>query len=359
MPRRTFMIKDSLLDPYERKILNKRTDNSYVVTGCAGSGKSLIALMKAKDLQDKGKSYLIIMYNRALSQYMHDAITELELTEYNITTYGKCFNWRKNEEEAWEISSWKRGHYDYILVDEAQDFSGEALDEIKKHCDKILIFGDSAQSLYPTFSFDDNPTISIKNIARRYNLDTEKLIINHRMPMTIARVAQFLNEDDDVLEERCANEGISKPVIMHYIDLEAQLDSVAKIIKNKNLEDVGIFAFYKADVEQIGDYLSSKGLAPEIYYSEQNMQLDFSTTNPKVMTYKSSKGLQFETVFIVGCGQSIGYSKSKSLYVAMTRSYQDLYIFYSGEMTSLLDTVSTDLYDTQLGGSSRDDDFEL
>lgn len=68
MAKRTFMIKDSLLDPYERKILNKRTDESYVVTGCAGSGKSLIALMKAKDLQDKGKSYLIIMYNRALSQ---------------------------------------------------------------------------------------------------------------------------------------------------------------------------------------------------------------------------------------------------------------------------------------------------
>lgn len=30
MAKRTFMIKDSLLDPYERKILNKRTDESYV-----------------------------------------------------------------------------------------------------------------------------------------------------------------------------------------------------------------------------------------------------------------------------------------------------------------------------------------
>lgn len=359
MPRRTFMIKDSLLDPYERKILNKRTDESYVVTGCAGSGKSLIALMKAKDLQDKGKSYLIIMYNRALSQYMHDAIKELELKEDNVTTYGKCFSWRKNEDGEWELGSWKRGHYDYVLVDEAQDFSGAALDEIKKHCGKILIFGDSAQSLYSTFSFDGNPTISIKNIASRYSLNTELLIINHRMPKTIARVAQSLNEDDDVLEERCANDGISKPIIMQYNDLDAQLDSVAKIIKNKNLEDVGIFAFYKEDVEKIGSYLNEKGLSPEIYYSDQNMQLDFSTSNPKVMTYKSSKGLQFETVFIVGCGQSIGVGKSKSLYVAMTRSYQDLYIFYSGEMTSLFDTVGTDLYDSQLGGSSSDDDFEL
>lgn len=139
MTKRNFMIKDSLLDPYERKILNKRTDKSYVVTGCAGSGKSLIALMKAKDLQDKEKSYLIIMYNRALSQYMRDAIKELDLKEDNVTTYGNCFKWKKNEGEKWERGPWKRGHYDYILVDEAQDFSGEALDEIKEHCTKILI----------------------------------------------------------------------------------------------------------------------------------------------------------------------------------------------------------------------------
>lgn len=179
------------------------------------------------------------------------------------------------------------------------------------------------------------------------------------MPKTIARVAQSLNDDDDVLEERCANDGVVKPIIMQHIDMDAQLDSVAKIIKNKNLEDVGIFAFYKEDVEKIGAYLSTKGLSPEIYYSDQNMQLDFSTSNPKVMTCTSSKGLQFETVFIVGCDQKIGLSKSKLLYVAMTRSYQDLFIFYSGEMTSLFDTVSTDLYDTQLGGSSSNEDFEL
>ncbi len=358
MTKRSFMIKDSLLDPYERKILNKRTDESYVVTGCAGSGKSLIALMKAKDLQDKDKSYLIIVYNRVLSQYMHDAIKELELKEDNVTTYGKCFSWRKNECEKWE-SSWIRGYYDYILVDEAQDFSGEALDEIKKHCTKILIFGDSTQNLYSLFSFDNNPTISIKNIASRFSLNTEQLIINHRMPKTIARVAQSLNEDDDVLEERCADDGIAKPIIMQHVDMDAQLDSVAKIIKNKNLENVGIFAFFKDEVKTIGAYLSNKGLSPEIYLSDENMSLDFSTSNPKVMTYKSSKGLQFETVFIVGCDQRIGVDKSKSLYVAMTRSYQDLFIFYSDEMTSLFDEVSTDLYDTQLSGSSSDNDFEL
>lgn len=359
MAKRTFMIKDALLDDYERKILNKRTDESYVVTGCAGSGKSLIALMKAKDLQDKKKSYLIIVYNRALNQYMHDAIKELELNEYKVTTYGKCFSWCKDNNGNWSSGLWKQGHYDYIIVDEAQDFSAEALDEIKSHCDKILIFGDSAQSLYTTFSFDKNETIGIKEIAQRFGLKIEYLIINHRMPKTIARVAQYLNNEDDVLEERCANDGINKPVIMQYNSFDEQLDAVVKIIKNRNLEDVGIFAFHREEVMRIGTYLKEKGLSPEIYCTEQNMQLDFSSSNPKVMTYRSSKGLQFENVFIVGCGLNIGAAQANSLYVAMTRSYQDLYIFYSGGMTSLFDTVSTDLYDTQLGGSTTSDNYEL
>lgn len=359
MPRRPIIPKDSVLDIYERKILNKRTDESYVVTGCAGSGKSLIALLKAKDLQDKEKSYLIIIYNKALSQYMHEAVTELELKERNIRTFGKCFMWNKDDNGNLVKGPWIAGHFDYIIVDEAQDFSGEALDEIKSHCTKILFFGDTAQSLYSTFSFDGNPTISIKNISSRYTLNTESLIINHRMPKTIARLAQSLNDDDDVLEERCANDGVSKPVIMQHNNLDSQLDAIAKIIKNKNLEDVGIFAFYKEEVQKIGSYLSNKGLSPEIYLSDQNMQLNFSSSNPKVMTYKSSKGLQFETVFIVGCGQNIGVDKAKSLYVAMTRSFQDLYIFYSGERTSLFDTVNVDVYNTQIGGSSSDDNFEL
>ena len=349
--------RDSLLDPYERKILNKRTDESYVVTGCAGSGKSLIALLKARDLQDKHRSYLIVVYNKALSRYMHDAIRELELNENNITTYGKCFLWKIDDNGAWIKGSWKRGHYDYILIDEAQDFSLEAITELKLHGDKILIFGDSAQSLYDEFSFDHNPTVPIERIASIFSLKTEQLIINHRMPKTIARVAQVLNDDDDVLEDRCANDGFSKPVIMQFDDLDEQIDQIADIIINKNLEDVGVFACYRSDVQKIGDGLRNRWLTPEIYIGdrERNIQLDFSSNNPKVMTYKSSKGLQFESVFIVGCDQSVDLPKAKSLYVAITRSYQNLYIFYSGALTSLLDTVCVDLYDTDLSSGSIDD----
>lgn len=46
MAKRSFYVKDSELDDYQVKVINKKTDNSYIVKGCAGSGKSILALWR-------------------------------------------------------------------------------------------------------------------------------------------------------------------------------------------------------------------------------------------------------------------------------------------------------------------------
>ena len=72
MAKRSFYVKDSELDDYQVKVINKKTDNSYIVKGCAGSGKSILALWKAKQIQEGGKgSYLYVVYTKALRQYMN------------------------------------------------------------------------------------------------------------------------------------------------------------------------------------------------------------------------------------------------------------------------------------------------
>lgn len=37
MPKRDFYVKEEELDDYQVKIINKRTDSSFIVKGCAGS----------------------------------------------------------------------------------------------------------------------------------------------------------------------------------------------------------------------------------------------------------------------------------------------------------------------------------
>ena len=62
MPKRDFYVKEEELDDYQVKIINKRTDSSFIVKGCAGSGKSILALWKAKQIQENGSSFLFVIF---------------------------------------------------------------------------------------------------------------------------------------------------------------------------------------------------------------------------------------------------------------------------------------------------------
>ena len=65
------------------------------------------------------------------------------------------------------------------------------------------------------------------------------------------------------------------------------------------------------------------------------------------MTYHSAKGLQFETVFLPYIENFSGNeSDRKALYVAMTRTYRNLYVMYSSILPSPLNKIDSSLYKT-------------
>ena len=89
MAKRSFYVKDSELDDYQVKVINKKTDNSYIVKGCAGSGKSILALWKAKQIQDEHKgTYLYIVFTKALMQYMADGISQVGIPQKMLIIIG-------------------------------------------------------------------------------------------------------------------------------------------------------------------------------------------------------------------------------------------------------------------------------
>ena len=111
MAKRSFYVKDSELDDYQVKVINKKTDNSYIVKVCAGSGKSILALWKAKQIQDEHKgTYLYIVFTKALMQYMADGISQVGIPQRNVD-----YHWHWQNRAGCPSA-------DYIIVDEAQDF---------------------------------------------------------------------------------------------------------------------------------------------------------------------------------------------------------------------------------------------
>ena len=339
MAKRSFYVKDSELDDYQVKVINKKTDNSYIVKGCAGSGKSILALWKAKQIQDERKgSFLYIVFTKALMQYMADGIQQVGISQRNVDYHWHWVN-RAGCPSA-----------DYIIVDEAQDFSREDIELFRSKARKaLLLYGDTAQQLYEFIQ--DKQTVSMEDIQYFTKFPVEQLVFNHRLPKKIARLAQYLNSERDELEERCTEEGIEKPKIIKYDSISQQYDSIISLIKNKNMEDVGILFRNNKEVENAYNYFKSQGVNVESKYGSF-MDLDFNSDNPKMMTYHSSKGLQFEHVFIPECIVE-GTDDMNPLYVAITRTYRSLYIMHSGNLSTLFDNVPKSIYDTSLVSGTK------
>src|SRR5210317_346799 len=110
MPKQNFFVNEEELDDFQVQLLQKRLDRSMVVSGCAGSGKSILALWKAKQIQElqDGATYSFIVFTKALQRYMADGINAIGLKASNF-----YYHWRwKNRMNCPPA--------DYIVVDEIQ-----------------------------------------------------------------------------------------------------------------------------------------------------------------------------------------------------------------------------------------------
>lgn len=136
-----------------------------------------------------------------------------------------------------------------------------------------------------------------------------------------------------------------------------QLKAIKRIIETQSLTDVAILLPHNPEAKQVSGILNQIGLNHEAKYEDhenwknRKENLNFSTTNPKVMTYHSAKGLQFEAVFMpyvmpLDDDYDRRISEQKAIYVAMTRTYRYLYVMYSGSLPYPFGDIPQNLYIT-------------
>lgn len=345
MAKKDWMVIESELDEDQIKVLMATNDKSCLVSGCAGSGKSVLALIKAQRIQkEKGDNYKIIVYTKALCNYMNAGREALGL--HNDFYYHYQWKNRLGCPEA-----------DYVIVDEIQDFTSEEIQEFIDSTKKnFFFFGDTAQSIYQGLK----ETIPVQAINRLFPMGKEpknfELFRNYRLPLPVARVAQYVGVDLDAFDEKTyKSKETAIPRFIQYDSLEDQISAIASIIKRNSMTDVGILLPHNEDVIKASILLKRNNVNHELMYNDKEdfhnsiNNLNFNTANAKVMTYHSAKGLQFGTVFLPGiCSLSDNpqrkISEQKALYVAMTRTYRELYVMYSGTLPAPLNKVPKDLF---------------
>ena len=367
--RKDWMIKESELDEDQLRVFNAVLDKSCIVSGCAGSGKSVLALIKAQRIQkERGNSYQIIVFTKALCGYMNSGREELGLV--NEFMYHEEWRWKKylkhyrNGQSFWVYERDNSGNKipnmpksDYVIVDEIQDFEQQEIMEFVQATRKnFFFFGDTAQSIYGGLK----NTMPVQNIGRmlyQKGIDSKdwELYRNYRLPLPVAKYIQYVGVGlPPFIESIYKSQERTMPYVLHYENANEQISAIKRIKENNDFTDVAILVPSGELVRQIGESLINLGLNVEMKYDDRQdfrnskNDLNFTSTNPKVMSYHSAKGLQFEAVFLPYIDSFVDDrgDNSKALYVAMSRTYRYLYIMYSGQLPRPLNNIPASLFKT-------------
>ena len=233
---------------------------------------------------------------------------------------------------------WKEMHMpsaDYIIVDEIQDFTKEeVLEFIKAAKMHFLFFGDTAQSIYRQFK---NNTMTVEDISKLTNLPILPLYNNYRLPRPVAKISQnYVGVNVSPYADKIyRNKEKALPHFVKFPDFASQIQAVADIVKNNPNSSIGILLPNNKLVIEAYRELLRLNVAFEYKFQVEGIEkkttenLDFYSNLPKLMTYHSAKGLQFDIVILPVYEGASSDDSRKSLYVAMTRTMHTLYVLYS------------------------------
>ena len=328
-------VDENSMDDDQLDLIEYTNDKSMLVAGCAGSGKSVIAMHKAEQLYAEGEDVILIAYTKSLNGFMRVGKPDASFRFYYH------YQWKKlNMPKA-----------DYIIVDEIQDFTREEIQEFidaTKKC--FLFFGDTAQSIYRQYG---KQTMTIAQISEMTGLNTLQLFNNYRLPRPVAKITQnYVGVDVPEFKEKVYQNIESElPRFVHTKTPEEEFSSIVQIVAQHPNKSIGILYHSNESVLQMNKQMIERGFQCEFKYNDTDGEkynvsnLNFNTLIPKIMTYHSAKGLQFDIVILPQYNGAFDAESKKALYVAMTRTMHKLYVLYSTpELLSPLKEVPSHLY---------------
>ena len=163
-----------------------RLHRTALIEGCAGSGKTVMAIKKAKELAADGRRVLLLAYNQLIGQQLADAVAGVSgVTAATYHDYCRArleearrlpdgaddndFYNRAIPEAFYELISDSEDRYDALIVDEGQDFTTDywiSISRLLRDDGYFYIFYDPDQNVFGTdmdFPIEGPPFVLAEN----------------------------------------------------------------------------------------------------------------------------------------------------------------------------------------------------
>ena len=355
----SWIIRRDRLDPDQKRIVDAPINNMWI-SGFAGSGKSVILVHKALSVLEANPSAKIVfvVYTQSLVDLFKAGLRTLGYDDVEVRTIYAFMS--ENED------------YDYIFCDEVQDFTLPMISEIRRRTRRnVIVAGDKFQSIYDHDARFQDSTIDPQRILPQYlSVKTEELTKIYRLtPSIIDAVNCFLPAMGLAVNSRCCADKIDVSIKLCTCNSRSEeavytYNNAERYIRQNN-RTAALFSRHNHCIEFANFVLKSKGKPQWNIALNQYGKPDFKLLNEHLadngiklmyvgngygslkeaedksigvmMTYHSSKGLDFENVYLpfvdngLFAGNNDGRNRTVFM-VAMSRCSRNLTITYSGQL---------------------------
>ena len=315
--------------------------NTRALVECyAGTGKTLLASYRARQLGEEGCETLFLCFNRNLADHLTTVLSDIP--KVKVSTFHELANdWRHDapdltfpaypDQDFWEHGAAELimsavehvGHqFDAVVVDEAQDFKVDwwvAVQSLLRDDGYFYVFTDSGQDIYGGSLNDllELPT-------------TVPLVQNRRSTQEIrAFAASLLGRDEVSPADAVSGPPVETTVFTDATDQQAQLEEIIRTLR----KDEGIAT---SDIVLLSPHSFSKSrLLRDADYQLAGHtieQFSFDAPDNKTLYAESLhrfKGLEAPVVILFDVGVSERASTMENIYVGATRAQQVLYVLHT------------------------------
>lgn len=368
-----------VMDLQQEQLARSLGNGHRVIHGVAGSGKTMILGYRCLELaKQHEKPVLVLCYNKTLASRLeqmvasHGVIDKVFVRHFHgwcqdqLTAYAiKKPSAQKDAGEylrqlvdsvigGVESNAIPRAQYSAVLIDEGHDFEPDWLKLVTQMVDPetnaVLLLYDDAQTIY---GGANRRKFSFASVGIQAQGRTTILRLNYRNTLEVLMTAKlFANElltaqeaDEDhvpvVAPESAGRRGdvpeiIDATSIWHEAKIIAQRVSDA-LSDGADANDFAVLCRRKALADLVTRELMKRQLPVRLMTEGNKRSLFEGPPAVTVMTMHSSKGLEFETVFLPGLceiGSSHALSadelrqEAKLIYVAMTRALSGLVMLH-------------------------------
>jgi DNA helicase IV len=341
-----WMISKELFNDSQLKLLQVPLDGQVlIVVGPPGSGKTLVATHYLKKLLKKDEeSAALIVFTHVLLRFIQSGLEELDIP------MGKAklaYSYANNGFE-------KR---DYLIIDEFQDFpldekgrqhaslqSGSMETFLAGARKGVLLSGDTKQRVYNGLGWSFSELDKVNGFSK----SIRELREHYRLPKAITDAAAALLPDHEAekIRQWSLNEDVEAQAWKKIIspangDIE-KAKHIYSVVKNRGFRSVGVLVWKNYEGERISKALAQVGAKVHMCLDKNGkQQVDFNDSAIKILTVKSAKGVQFDSVFIP-YGENCP-SVEQEAYVAVTRPLKMLGILYCNRLAAPLNKIPAEL----------------